>query len=379
LRHPWQFPGFDACPDSVGRIRGLSYKPGMKTKPRLVGLLVSALAFAAFAQAPPPCPPKDPACLFRALHEHPVRKLGAWEARLAEPLLERVAPASPQMVEYLTWDNLANGYPQQPRTAQVSAGFLAEVKAAFADLPREVQLLFVDRLAGIALVDDLGGTGYTDTIVDASGHEVAGYIVLDAGVLQRLSANEWATWKESSPFIADPAWKLEARIEEDAQDNRRNAIQYILLHELGHVLSIGSNVHPPWTKQPKDGGPDDAYPFFHLSWRTESNAWVPQGGADFALRRDVVYYFGAKLPAARMAETYAQLQKTNFATLYAASRPGDDFAESFASYVHVVLMGKPWSITAWRNGEPVLVYRACWDEPRCAAKRAILDGIVRGR
>lgn len=350
----------------------------MKTLARLACLALAWHgAAAAQDESPPPCPPQDPACIFEALRAHPARKLAAWEKMMAEPLVERVAPASPSLAEYLRWDNVARGYPDRPRPATPSPGFLAEVKAALADLPREVQLLFVGRLAGIALVEGLGGTGYTEVVEDAAGRPVAGFIVLDARVLERLAANEWATWKESTPFTPDPAWTLEARIEADAQNTRRNAIQYILLHEMGHVLSIGADVHPPWTSPPGDGGPDSAYPFFELSWRTEDGRYLTLFERDFPLRRDVVYYFGAKLPAARMADTYGQLLKTNFPTLYAAVHPGDDFAESFASYVHTVLMGKPWSIAVRRDGEAVLVLPSCWDQPRCAGKRRMLEDILR--
>src|SRR5437868_2220616 len=283
----------------------------MKTFRRLAFIAALAWHMAAAAQEDSalPCPPKDAACLFKALHAHPVRRLAAWEKTMAEPLVERIAPASPQLLEYLLWDNVANGFPNRPKAAAPQGNFVAEVKAALAELPRDVQLLFVNRLAGIALVDDLGGTGYTDVVIDAGERPVAGYIVLDAAVLERLTANEWATWKERSPFRPDASCELEARIEANTQDSRRNAIQYILLHELGHVLSIGNDVHPPWTVEPRDGGPDEAYPFFQLSWRTEGNKHVTLFDESFPLRSEVAYYFGAKLPAARMAETYSQLAK----------------------------------------------------------------------
>ena len=326
-----------------------------------------------------PCDAKDSACLFRALKAHPSRKLAAWEAQFAQPLVERIAPASPSLVEYLNWDNVARGYPDRPRVIEPSRNFVLELKAAIAELPREVQLLLVDRLAGIALVENLGGTGYTDVVIDDKENAVAGYIVLDAGVLDRLTANQWATWKERTPFQPDKDWELDARIEDDAQDSRRNAIQYILLHEMGHVLSIGNNVHPPWTGEPKDGGPDDAYPFFMLSWRTKDNKYVTTFDDTFDLRRDVAYYFGARLAGARMGDAYSQLAKTNFPSLYASVHPGDDFAESFASYVHVVMMGKPWEIVIRRGGHDALVFKACWEEPRCAAKRKVLEGILAPR
>jgi len=347
---------------------------------RWISRMLLAFAFAenAMAQQPPPCDMKDSACMHRVLAAHPARKLSTLKDILGRPLVERVEAAPPPLVEYLNWDNAAQGFAERPRATRAPQAFIDEVKAAMADLPQEVNLLFVDRLAGVFLVDELGGTGYTDTVIDDAGRDVAGYIVLDAGVLQRLTANEWATWKESSPFQPDPQWQIEARIERPAQDTRRNAIQYILLHELGHVLSIGNGVHPPWTVPPKDAGAPEDFSFSKLAWRLDGERYASLFDSQFTLRKDVVYYFGAKLPAARMDDTYAQLAQTNFPSLYAATRPGDDFAEAFASYVHVVLMKRPWEITIRRGGEPVRIFNACWDEPRCADKRKVLEEVLPG-
>lgn len=321
------------------------------------------------------------ACADEALRAHPVHRIASWQDMLARPLVERVDIAPPLVVDYVNRENVANGYPQRPRAAQPSPTFVAEVKAALAELPTPIQLLFVDRLAGVLLVDDLGGTGFTDVIDDGHGQDIAGYVVLDAGVLAGRTANEWATWKESSPFAPDPVWTLEARIERGAQDNRRQAIQYILLHELGHVLSIGRTFHPSWTITPKEAAPTvEGYPFFKLSWKVDAkeDRYVSLFDGAFALRADVAYYFGARLRGDQMVEAYKQLARTNFPSLYAASRPGDDFAESFASYVHVVLMKRPWEIVVRRGGEQALTYDACWEEERCAAKRKIIEDAIKG-
>jgi hypothetical protein len=315
------------------------------------------------------------------LRAHRVHRIDNWQEMLARPLVERVAVAPPMVVEYVNLENEAHGFPQRARAAQASPAFIAEVKAAVAELPTEVQLLFVDRLGGILLVEELGGTGFTDVIDVDGGHDVAGYIVLDAGVLAGRTANEWATWKESSPFTSDPAWQLEANIERGGQDNRRQAIQYILLHELGHVLSIGRTLHPPWTIRPKDAAPTTrAYSFFELSWEvdTRQNKYVSLFDRAFTLRPQVAYYFGAKLKAAQMADVYAQLARTNFPSLYAAAQPGDDFAEAFASYVHVVLMKRPWEIVIRKGGEEVTRFGACWEEERCVAKRRIIEDLIKG-
>ena len=175
------------------------------------------------------------------------------------------------------------------------------------------------------------------------------------------------------------AARLEARIEADGNDNRQNAIQYILLHELGHVLSIGADIHPPWNLSPKQIDSAAKYPFFDLSWTVdrEADKYRSRFDANFPQRASTVYCFGAKLAAADMAATYASLKLTNFPSLYAATAPGDDFAESFASYVHVVLMQRPWQITIWHQGKPVASLRACWGEPRCAEKQQMLERLVK--
>ena len=58
------------------------------------------------------------------------------------------------------------------------------------------------------------------------------------------------------------------------------------------------------------------------------------------------------------------------------THPGDDFAEAFANYVHVVMMGKPFEIAISEGGRPVKTYRPCWEEPRCAAKRRVIEELL---
>ena len=84
-------------------------------------------------------------------------------------------------------------------------------------------------------------------------------------------------------------------------------------------------------------------------------------------------YDRANVFLGRVVATYDNLERTNFATLYAVTSPGDDFAESFASYVHTVLMKKPFAIRIYQHGKLVKVYRSCWDEARCAEKRKLIE------
>ena len=325
-----------------------------------------------------PCGDADRACAQRAMARHPVSRIDGWSQARALPAVQRIGAAPAPLVEYLRLDNIVNGFAERPRAATPEAGFVADVQAAIAGLPPQVWRFFDTRLLGIYFVENLGGTGYTDVVMDAAGRPVAGYVVLDAIVLGRHSANAWASWKENTPFRPSAQFRLEARIEDDAGDNRVNAIQYILLHELGHVLSIGADIHPPWN-QPASATADTArYPYFDLSWKFDrrSARYLSRFDPQFPQRARVVYYFGARLAASEMVPTYANLEKTNFPSLYAATRPGDDFAEAFASYVHVVLMKRPWEIRLFHHGSMVKAFKSCWELPRCAPKRRLLEQLL---
>jgi hypothetical protein len=347
---------------------------------RLAALLIAAALLADAAQADEArvgCKAGDKACALPKIRAHAVRKLEFWKDAMARPLQERIGLGGPELVDYLTLDNLANAYPQRPRVPASDAAFLAEVRAAIAELPVAVKRLLERKLAGIYLVEEIGGTGFTDEVSDASGNPVAGFIVLDPTVLRAHSANSWITWRENTPFKPEVGHTLSARIAPDGANDRKGAIQYILLHELAHVISIGGKVHPSWTMSPADIGPGSAFPYFELSWRGGEGGYTTLFDDAFPERRSVVYYFGPRLEGAQMKAAYDSLERTNFATLYSATHPGDDFAEAFANYVHVVLMGKPFEIAIREGGRPVKAYRPCWEEQRCAAKRRMIEALLK--
>jgi hypothetical protein len=324
------------------------------------------------------CTATDRACMIRAIRAHPAQKLETWESDRTKPVTQRIHVAPPVLLAYMLLENVFQGFKEVPRAPTLDATFMHDIEAAVREMPPQVLRAIDKKLVGIYLVDDLGGTGFTDIVLDSKGRPAGGYVLLDAAVLSRYTANAWATWKENTPFKPDPAWQLKARIEDDDADNRKNAIQYILLHELGHVLSIDSDIHPPFWLAPREVASDRSWPFFDLSWSTDraANNYRAYPGHDFAQRKRVVYYLGAKLEGAEMQATYEALARTNFPTLYAATRPADDFAEAFVKYVHVRLLGRPWEITLWRDGVNVKTVASCWGKPRCAAKEAYLRRLL---
>jgi hypothetical protein len=345
----------------------------------IVSLICISLPEHAFSQqqAPFPCRDDDKECAAKTLGGHAVTRLDYWKAAFGKPVEQRFGAASPDLVEYLALDNIKSGFPNKPRPAALPPDFLRDVRTAIAEMPVQVRRLLTARLAGIYFVEDLGGTGYTEEILDSRSRPKAGFVVLDTSVLGK-NANEWATWKENTPFRARPDIRLTAEIEQEGQNNRKNAIQYILLHEFGHVVAIGEKFHPSWNTDPKDIKSTAGYPFSRLSWSVSRNEdrFVSIFDEAFPQRRDVVYYLEAKLPAEQMVRTYGNLERTNFATLYSVTNPADDFAEAFANYVHTVSMKKPFEIRIFEGGTSAKAYSSCWTRPRCAQKKRILENYL---
>jgi len=338
----------------------------------LFAALLLAVAPASVAQTPTAkCDRGDKACARKLLAASPLRQSSHWAAMLRRPLEERIAIGPPEVVEYLVLDVIANAFPNKPRASTPDAAFMADVRRAFDEIPAAVRKLLEPKLGGIFFVDDIGGTGFTESTADLK----AGFIVLDPTVLATQTANAWATWKDNTPFKPDPAYRLETRIEDATRDDRTRAIQYILLHEIGHVLAIGADVHPDWSADPKDVDPAKHY-YSGLSWKVEDGKYATRFDADFPKRKDVVFYFGPKLEAREMRATYEALEKTSFPTLYAATHPGDDFAEAFASYVHVVMMGRSHEVRLYRGARLEKTIGPCWGQARCAYKRTALESVL---
>lgn len=297
----------------------------------------------------------------------------AWLAARALPLAERIAPAGIETVSYVAQFNAAQGMPGRPESAAVPDDLAADVRAALAELPAAVQAKLATPLLGVHFARGLGSSGITDVVADAYGTILGSVTLLDVDCVAGRSANAWATWKENTPFAPAPDLRLDATIERPGDDDRKQALQYLLLHEFGHVLTAGSGLLPDWWLAPGKFRPTDEYGFLRLSWRIAADGRIlPREEEDFPLRARLAYYSDAQLPGDALPEAYAALEKTGFVTLYAATNAYDDFAESFATYVHVVLQGKPCALRLSRAGEELCRSDDFWSSERAAAKRKLL-------
>jgi hypothetical protein len=222
-----------------------------------------------------------------------------------------------------------------------------------------------------------------DAVSDTDGSAAGGFIVLDEEAHDK-TANAWASWREGSAFQPAADWSLEVRIEAPKNDNRVNAIRYILLHELGHVVDAVLGATPTGggnTQNIADNG------FYALSWISPSPSQddSPTGAIQHSRfdegwpgRESLAFYtFGASsFDLADVPPIYEWLRKTNFPTLFAATSPAEDFAESFVNYVHVVLDKRPFEVRLRKGVNSEQLFGPCWEAPLCASKRAAMQRLL---
>ena len=310
----------------------------------------------------------------KSLH-HPTRNIGFWGADWQQsPLSQRIAAAPEELAEKIRIENMIEGFPEKPVPDKPSPEFFAAITQIAAVLPAKARKLAEERIIGIYVVRNLGGTGYAEAVLDDKGEERYAVIVLDREVLLSRKANEWATWKEGSVFRAAPGRdiRLRVNIETEENDTVVNAIQYILLHEMGHALGMAGTVHSSWSA---DVLVSDAYPFSQLSWKAEGKKVESLFDERFPERRSIhAYAFNkAALTLEQAPATYRSLvQYTNYPTIHAAVNVWEDFAESFANYLHIAVENKPYQVKLYKDGQWKTVLDPCWQEARCRAKKAFM-------
>lgn len=310
-------------------------------------------------------------CHFYLLNSE-ARSTDFWQNRF-----DTVAPAPLALIELLRVDNVVNGFSERPVSATPNPQFVTLLKEALREIPPGISKALDRKLVGIFLVENLGSTAYSLGLFDESGPSAMSLIVLDVTKLTK-NANAWATWKENTPFKKDPNFSIEVSLENEASNDVKNAIQYIILHEMGHVLERAGKHNPT-----KDEAPNPVFlrqfPFLAQSWTV-----VPKVGYKtrfdevFPERSKIRFYSDRaenKIPSATATEIYRKLESTNFPTLYAATNPWDDFAESFVGYVHSVIQKRPYQVVLKRNQRAIQFFKSCWDSPRCKEKRQYFDKI----
>lgn len=287
---------------------------------------------------------------------------------------KRLSPAPPELLEYLQKQNKLDGFSEVPLAQAPSQKIARACKDISHSLSPALNKLLNERLIGIFCVKDLGSSGFAEEIIDEADHHSYAVIVLDREVLLKRKANEWASWKENSVFQPQKdGFKLHLTIESKKNNNVQNAVRYLLLHELGHVLGLVSGAHPSWSPSGKAIVAD--YDFMNLSWQNHHENPVSLFDKSFPERKKIRYYsFGkAQLTNKQIPVVYRKLQQTtNFVSLQGAANVWEDFAESFVTYVHVLIDKKIWQVRIENHEGKSTVINSCWKEERCTEKKQFM-------
>jgi hypothetical protein len=310
----------------------------------------------------------------RTLESYEVRQKIFWDYKRPEHSESSFIFLEPQkpLLDYLARVNSDDGIQSVPSAKGIELKDLARVESVVRGFPAEVKDLFSKKLVGVSLVSGLGSSAFSSSIFGRDGEVIGGFVVLDVSVLRKKS-NEWFTWRERSPFNCPEKIGIKALIS-DGKDND-DGVRYIFLHELAHVYSFNENLHPQWFETP-DLARLSNTSFAPLSWTVVDGKYREIFGATSVVKSRVHYYADEnRLPCSQVERIYENLAKTNFPALYASLSPVEDFGESFANYIHTVVLNRPFEIQIEPDSKEI--YSSCWHEKRCATKSAFFSKLLR--
>jgi hypothetical protein len=294
-----------------------------------------------------------------------------WTALQQRPLHQRILALPAEVRDFVHGVNLASGLDAAPAAVEPDPAWCADLSQALREMPVFLFDAVEPLLLGICLGRNIGSSGVTDIVVDGVDGRVLGCVVLlDVDAFAGHGANSWASWKENLPFKMEGGIALDVVIAEPEQDTRAGALQFLLLHEFGHVLTADASFLPPWWAPV----PDAPFPFLDLSWETSPlGRFAPRPGRDFPLRAEVDFYGANKLDNEAILTAYSGLEGSDFPSLYGATNPYDDFAECLATWVHSEVLGRPFRLQVAFDGVPQATLDSFWASPRSAAKRAFMQ------
>lgn len=112
--------------------------------------------------------------------KHPAKSMKFWRGSLTMPFEKKLNQRfPPELLDYIRKDNKSNGWPNIPKPVSLEAAFEADLRAAINEIPDDIKTLIISKLLGVFFVSDLGGSGYSESIIDNTGQPVAGFVVLD--------------------------------------------------------------------------------------------------------------------------------------------------------------------------------------------------------
>ncbi len=347
---------------------------GSLPRAALLALMLLACKPTLFAQAPATvaAPPAEPVPA--------VQKISFYPNAFSKPIEDKVTVGGVEVLDRALKSNLDYGQDVRPVNAAPDHPLLPKVRALLRGLPPAIHKLASQYVAAIYLLEEDWGTGTTEGVQDEQGRWRYSYITLNASALTR-KANAWATWKENSAFRQQPGYRVSMTIQSPADDTFDNAIQFILVHELGHAIGLGLGAHGFWDDEGMPPATRDSA-FVAQSWKPDGKGWFASKYAERypKLVQARFYRFEqAPLALADAEPVYRALAQTDMPSLYGVTNIFDDFAETFAIYVHTRILHKPYKVEVYENDSLRFTYTSCIVANTCPEKVRALEAVLNGK
>jgi hypothetical protein len=119
--------------------------------------------------------------------------------------------------------------------------------------------------------------------------------------------------------------------------------------------------------------------FFGQSWQLDGKGWFTSKYAERFPKLVLARFYRfeqAPLPLSDAESTYRALSQTDLPSLYGITNVFDDFAETFAIYVHTRVLGKPYRAEVFENGTSRYTYSSCVTRNTCPEKVKAVEALL---
>ena len=223
--------------------------------------------------------------------------------------------------------------------------------------------MFLDGVSSTARVIELVNNDYAS---------VQGVLVLNPARVE-MKSNTWASYRERTAFAQDPLLNISVQISDSEGAENIDGLRLLILHETGHLIATQMRLMP---ETYADADPEDTKNFSYLQfgWKFEGDSRVSLFDTVMPTRSKVSFYSDSpRLLSADAGPSYKSLKNTSYVSLYGATATHEDFAESFAHYVHSVVLKRPYRVLL--NGMQIL--GSCYKEKRCDGKKAYFEQVMK--
>ncbi|MBI2519693.1 MAG: hypothetical protein HYV97_04730 [Bdellovibrio sp.] len=277
------------------------------------------------------------------------------------------------ILSYLRENNKMGGSREIPAPFDLTKREFAHIHRILGVIPSGMVKRLTPYIKGIYFVEHLGGSSFTEYIYDNQGLPLYAFLIFDRSVL-KMSANDWCSRKEQSPFQLVDGFKLSCTLEKGSTNY--GSFLYIFLRELGRVFQINNSSFPLALENQSNLDAIQETDFFKISWKKEKDNAVLQQPVQFSSSCN--FNYSSQNPSCGPQDAfilYETLNTSSSPTAHGINSPWDDFMESFANYVYTEIMKQPFEIVL-SQGDRTLSYTACWNTPRCETKGALMKELL---